>query len=90
MRPAAMAGEKSEGSRSEATLRKDRISNRVLSENIFPPVALFFLYRFAIIFPRKIARKIFWEYVFKLIEAGIAQQQNCLKIGPYRCHDCGM
>jgi len=39
---------------------------------------------------KKIGRKIFWEYVFKLIVAGIAQQQNCLKIGRNLCHGCGM
>jgi len=60
------------------------------ARTIFPSVALFLICRFAILFPEKIRREFFLEYVFKLILAGTAQQQNCLKIGPYHCHDCGM
>jgi len=38
---------------------------------------------------RNPCEKFFREYLFKLIEEGIVQQQNCLKIGRNLCHDYG-
>jgi len=38
---------------------------------------------------KKSCEKFFREYLFKLIAEGIAQQQNCLKIGRNLCHDYG-
>jgi len=73
-------------------LLDERISNPVLDQNDFVlAVANYFSFiDLKFFFPGKnLTTKFFWEYIFKLIDAGIAQQQNCLKIGRNPCHECG-
>jgi len=73
-------------------LLDERILDSVLGQNDFvSAVANYFSFIDLKFFFRgkNSTTKFFWEYIFKLIVEGIAQQQNCLKIGRNLCHECG-